>query len=655
MSRSSQFGFAPKRSLRTLLMALFILFSVAPLGFLTGFSFVKYEEAIRGELYQRLRGNAREVEIILGDFESTLTQSVTTLIEDPSLVFLMSSGNFLQIGTVARKIAPHQIARRLSFFDQDGRMVSSLFRGSDGRIEEEKRTKISEIFLPEKIVAQILEKSPFKLVDTVGVSLLELVIYAKIVNSNGKAVGFVEALVSMDELFLTGLKKRMNLELLLLDRESRPVVATMEDLTRFPQEYFRNLTQQDHEEVENILIQNHSLGLLVQPLTWGEDRFFVGLGGYTGESDRILKEVKYAFFTVVGTVVVLLSITSFVTSRIISRPFRLLLDAIASVEEGKPFKMIPEVSHTELGLLTESFNRMSQKTLKVQKELTDKINEAETAYSQLKEAQSQLVHSEKMASLGQLVAGVAHELNNPIGFIYSNMSHLREYSERLFHLIGVAKAEPQKLEEALEEAEYGYILEDLPKLIKSCEDGAQRIRDIVLGLRNFSRLDSSKISLIDITPGIEDTLTLLSGEIRGRIQIHREFESLPQVLCYPSQLNQVFMNILSNAIAAIEGQGDIWIKTRHLKESKKIEVRIRDNGKGIPPSEIGKIFDPFYTTKEIGEGTGLGLSISYGIVERHGGEIYVTSEVGKGSEFTVTLPLRALEIGKPGVIVQDRH
>jgi two-component system NtrC family sensor kinase len=285
---------------------------------------------------------------------------------------------------------------------------------------------------------------------------------------------------------------------------------------------------------------------------------------------------------------------------------------------------------------------MSEKIYQTQKELKGKITELEVANLEIKETQAKLVHTGKMASLGQLVAGVAHELNNPIGFIYSNMTHLREYSEKLVQLVGVAEAQPTKLPAAKKEADFDYIVQDLPRLITSCEDGARRTRDIVLGLRNFSRLEEAALKEVDVEEGLQNTLRLLSGELKNRIEVVEEYGGVPFVTCYPSQLNQVFMNILSNAAQAIDGSGTIFIRTK-MKNPDTVQIEIEDTGKGMDEETRGKIFDPFFTTKSLGTGTGLGLSISYGVIEKHKGEILVDSEPGRGTKFTLLLPVKGPE------------
>jgi two-component system, NtrC family, sensor kinase len=271
-------------------------------------------------------------------------------------------------------------------------------------------------------------------------------------------------------------------------------------------------------------------------------------------------------------------------------------------------------------------------------ELQGKISELEDANREIRDTQARLVHTAKMASLGQLVAGVAHELNNPIGFVYSNMSTLRDYIEKLHRVIEASAKGSTAVENAKKDIDYEFIAQDLPKLIASSEEGARRMRDIVVKLRNFSRLDEAKLKRVELQEGIETTLSLLQGETKNRIRLHTEFEKVPEVLCYASQVNQVFMNILSNASQAIDGEGDIWIRVEEQPVGTA-RISIRDSGPGMKKELIDRIFDPFFTTKGVGQGTGLGLSISYEIVKKHGGEIHVKSEPGKGSEFVIEIPI----------------
>lgn len=321
-----------------------------------------------------------------------------------------------------------------------------------------------------------------------------------------------------------------------------------------------------------------------------------------------------------------------------------LIRALKIFEKNEKLIQLPVTTNTEIGILTEAFNEMSYKVYQVRLDLKKKIKELEKINSELIEAQTKLVHSAKMTSLGQLVAGVAHELNNPIGFIYSNMSLLKEYADSLFLFIDQQNQNDPKIIAIKKQIDYEFIKMDLPRLIKSCQDGAQRTRDIVIGLRNFSRLEEAQLKEIDIHESIDTTLEILQGEIKNRIQVHRQYEKLPKLMCYASQINQVLMNIISNAIQAISGSGQIWITTSSVKPKidapAKIQISIQDSGAGMDATTIDKIFEPFFTTKGVGQGTGLGLSISYGIVQNHGGEIQVRSEKGVGTEFMIILPLK---------------
>jgi two-component system NtrC family sensor kinase len=307
------------------------------------------------------------------------------------------------------------------------------------------------------------------------------------------------------------------------------------------------------------------------------------------------------------------------------------------MESGQVDLQLRRSSDSEIGLLIDSFNRMARSISTTQKQLEQKLEELGKANDEIRDTQTHLVHAAKMASLGQLVAGVAHELNNPIGFIYSNMAHLRDYVDKLKKVLDVAEKNPEQLNKIKEQVEFSYIIEDLPRIVESVEDGARRTRDIVIGLRNFSRLDEAQLKRVNIHEGIDNTVTLLAGELKNRIKVHKKFGKLPEVKCYASQLNQVFMNIITNAAQAIEGNGDIWIKTE--KEADWAVISIRDNGKGIPDEVVDKIFDPFFTTKPIGQGTGLGLSLTYGIVQRHGGQIQVLTKMGEGTEFVIRIPI----------------
>lgn len=265
----------------------------------------------------------------------------------------------------------------------------------------------------------------------------------------------------------------------------------------------------------------------------------------------------------------------------------------------------------------------------------------------LEDAQNQLLQSEKLAAIGQLAAGVAHEINNPMGFIRSNLATLRGYAENLLDVVkAYQEAEPllpvgasvhDRIGQAKRNADLSFLEEDMRNLIAESLDGADRVRRIVQDLRDFSRTGDAEWQQVDLHECIESTVNVAWNEIKYKAELVRNFGELPLVECIPSQLRQVFMNLLVNAAQAIPEQGRITVSTRRCGDM--VEIEIADTGHGIPADVLSRVFDPFFTTKPVGKGTGLGLSVSYGVVRSHGGEINVTSQPGLGSTFTVRLPI----------------
>ncbi|MCX7192756.1 MAG: PAS domain S-box protein [Proteobacteria bacterium] len=272
----------------------------------------------------------------------------------------------------------------------------------------------------------------------------------------------------------------------------------------------------------------------------------------------------------------------------------------------------------------------------------------QTLNRELEEAQNHLMQSDKMASIGQLAAGVAHEINNPIGYVYSNLGTLEKYVQDTFAMLAmyeqaegsIADAEVrEKLKAARDKLDIAFLKEDLSALMNESKDGITRVKQIVQNLKDFSHVDATdEWQYADLHQGLDSTLNIVSNEIKYKADVVREYGDLPEVECLSSQLNQVFMNLLVNASHAIEERGTVTIRTG--RQGDEVWVEIADSGKGIAPEHLKKIFDPFFTTKPIGKGTGLGLSLSYGILQKHHGRIEVESEVGKGTTFRVWLPVR---------------
>lgn len=335
------------------------------------------------------------------------------------------------------------------------------------------------------------------------------------------------------------------------------------------------------------------------------------------------------------------------TSRAIARPIIEVSELADRVATEHNFNLrAPVTSKDEVGLLAASLNYLVEQIAEYTEEL--------------KQAQSQLIQTEKMSSIGQMVAGIAHEINNPINFVRGNIEHTNNYVRDLLELISLYQQEypspSVNIQEYIEEIDLDFISKDLPESLYSLQIGSDKISEIVVSMRNFSRLDEYKMEAVDIVLGIDSTLVILNHRLKGEIKLIKKYGEVPLIECYPAQLNQVFMNIISNAIDAIEETKKsggwkakypptIWIITEvnnfDKKSSKEyVKVRIKDNGPGISAEAKNKIFEPFFTTKSVGKGTGLGLAISYQIVAKHHGTIEVNSEPGEGTEFAISLPLR---------------
>ena len=302
-------------------------------------------------------------------------------------------------------------------------------------------------------------------------------------------------------------------------------------------------------------------------------------------------------------------------------------------------------------ILGKSGARMVSLAPEPDKDPSQPVADTEIARARLENVQQQLLQADRMSSIGQLAAGVAHEINNPIGYIQSNLGTLSEYVSNLFRLLSAqdsalrtGAAMPEQLmqiEEIRQQIDFEFLSKDLPALLTESQEGITRVRKIVQDLREFSRAGHSEAWVeADIHAGLESTINIVWNDLKYKVELIKHYGDLPLIECLPSQLNQVFMNILVNAGHAIEERGQITIDTRVA--AQQVFIEISDTGKGIAREHLERIFEPFFTTKPIGKGTGLGLSISYGIVKKHGGEIDVRSEMGVGTTFLIKLPVRQL-------------
>lgn len=627
----------PKRSIRTIIIMWFLLLSLLPLMFVAYYSSVKYEQAIDKELLQRLSVNAREIEVILADFKSGLQLRRDRYLKDPYLVYSLSVGDGPSLNQLGQEYISQEFSSELIFFNREARQIAKIVKNDRGEVSAQTRSA-EATFLSDKYISVLKTSKDIPILEYQDNRIL-LTLLSRVTNHSRKTIGYLHQKIYLDSAFIGRLKNRLKLEFAVGKEDSTILLSTFKS----PQNsnIFNRIQSVAYSKdpIVEVPLKNAPYGFYVSFMEWGHSRFLLSLGVSKSDSREVLKNINLAYFSIVGIVIIFLIITVIITSKWILAPLYNLVEALQSFETQEQAVTIPVKNDTEIGLLTESFNQMSTSIWQARNDLKKKVQELEAANQELKETQKKLVHSAKMISLGELVAGVAHELNNPISFIYSNMSYLRDYSNKLIDLVKVAGEDGSSLEKKKADVEFDYIVSDLPKLIASCEEGARRTRDIVLGLRNFSRIDEAQIKEVDIRETIETTLNLLQGEIKNRIEIKKDYEPIPTIKCFASQISQVFVNLLSNAIQAIPGNGTIWIHVSLLREKENwIQISIQDSGSGISQDNLDKIFDPFFTTKSVGQGTGLGLSITYGIIQKHGGDIQVRSQINVGTEFIIQLP-----------------
>ncbi len=378
---------------------------------------------------------------------------------------------------------------------------------------------------------------------------------------------------------------------------------------------------------------------------------------YLGIQKINAKKYQEAFnsqvFPILSLILLATLIISIILARSISNPLSTMEKTISKIGEGDLSGRLDYTKYNEINHLVEAYNMMVNTlqrmyaTLEVQ--VQERTKELKNAYAELQNTQAMMVHSEKMKSLGELVAGIMHEINNPINFIYGNMTHLSNYSNDLINIIeeytkygnSLKPEEKEDIDKLKEDIDYEFLKTDMPDLIKSCKEGADRAKNIIQDLKSFSRMEEAAITDVDLVHEIDTTLNILHNKLKNKAEIHKEYEEpIPKIEAFGGQLNQVFMNILDNAGSAIEKTGDIWIRLKPDNKLNNIIIEIEDNGIGMDKETAMKVFDPFFTTKPVGQGTGLGMSITHKIIKNHQGTIKLESEKGKGSKFIITLPIK---------------
>lgn len=625
------------RSLKSTLTVYYLPLAVIPAVFASFYATRAFDENTRENLVRRALSERDAIASEIDSVEEGLLSSAKLQSQSLSVRRAAASGDR---AAVRDALATPRRGVRVRVYGSDGRYLG-------GRVPQEDKQipyLSAEGFRRVKNRGETIER--YYATDGSGF----VTVARSLLRDSSRFYGVLEMEYRLGQNDLREIKNRRQIDLVFLNRDLKPVAASFV------------LQPSDKKMISETPFMPGSTSPVF--LTFGENRYAAFLfdlpapaardtkwGYYAlflplAYADANIKELRSTMITVTAILVLAAVVLIFVLSRRIVAPVELLVRAMRRVKTGR-IEQIPQIDTTfEIEYLIHSFNEMTRNVASAKDALEEKVTELRAANDEIRNAQATLVQSAKMISLGQIVAGVAHELNNPIAFIYSNMHHLSEYVEKIRDLVAVYRkvreSLPKEIRDALdaEEArvEIDFLLKDMEDLTRSCVDGANRVKEIVTGLRTFSRMDDMEFRRHDLREGLHSTIRLLVTEFKERVRVHEEFEEIPSIDCNLSQLNQVFMNLLSNAAQAISGKGEVWVRTRRAGEF--VEVEIEDTGGGMPKEVLEKIFDPFFTTKAVGEGTGLGLSIAYGLIQKHQGSIRVSSAVGQGTKFTIRLPIR---------------
>lgn len=626
------------RSLRTTLALYFIPLGVVPVILISVYATKVFEESTRDAIGARA-GSEREAFLSeLSGLDNALKSEVQRIAALDELK--RSVGKRAK---VAKPLTLPDVAKRFSVrvYRGDGSLLTERIADWDRRVD----------FLPADVLSQLSRRAEIssRYASPGDGSVRTLI--RRAVRVGGRLAAVVEGEFRLSKQELAEIRARKQVDVLLINRDLSTGAASFALSPELVERLSKLPYRPGQEGPLYTMLGDNRYAVYLYELqepfqkkkAWGYFALFLSMTG----PDETVEKLKVAMVYLAALLVLGSSLLIFLFSNRIVEPIELLVLGMKRLKTGKA-EYLPAIQSTdEIEYLVQSFNEMTRNVSETRAELEKRLQELARANSELQSAQGILVQNAKMASLGQLVAGVAHELNNPIGFIYGNMHHLSSYTERLRRVVEVnrearaqlppdVQAHLQKEEEQLE---IDFVLKDMVDLTRSCVDGAKRTKDIVLGLRTFSRMDETEFRSSDLREGIQATLRLLQSEFKDRVVIHEEYEDIPPVECNISQLNQVFMNLLSNAVHAVAGRGDVWVRLRRATDDD-VCVEIEDNGAGISSDVVPRIFDPFFTTKQVGQGTGLGLSIAYGLIEKHHGSIEVKSEQGKGSLFIVRLPIR---------------
>jgi two-component system, NtrC family, sensor kinase len=687
-------GIISRIRLRTYLLTVLIPLTVLPLLLLAGLLLFFIQKSFDDEVNRRARPEISTLARNIDTLEKRLLRSVSVLSRSDELKLAALTRNEARLQARVRPWLDTSLFDEVRIFSHRGVMLGSYQRRDRERIS----SAWGQLFnLPEKPQDRIpagnkgpaqgsggsfansasrlegssLNKDFQNYILREGAWVLRsfekssgggdfvLRVYRSVLDSDHKSAGFIEGLVVMDSAKWAHLSRYQGVEFVVIDEQREIRAASQDEISLLLKDLLVNWktleTASDSFFPSRMIeLEDLPVEFFFAPLSESEGQTDSWIGVGLSRSQHVFLQNRILAWVVGITLLLSLAVAlfAFLTSEKLTAPIRHLVRAAEEVRAGKSVEPLNVESTEEIGYLVERFNEMTLSVQAAKRTLEAKLEELAESNIQLTQMQDQLIQSAKMSSLGQLVAGVAHELNNPIAFIYSNMVQMRQYLKNIEDLTeyfeGLKKNLDQKqaaqLEKVLEDIEWNYVREDMSDIVQSCLEGSVRVKDIVLGLRNFSRLDKGEFGEVDVNEALKNTAKLLSGQFKNRVEIDWGLCDDSYVRCNLSQVNQVFMNIMANAIQAIDGEGTLIVATENVeyRQDEYLRIRIRDTGQGMPPEVLNKIFDPFFTTKGVGEGTGLGLSIVYGIVQKHGGFIDVKSvqfpDPMHGSTFDIYFP-----------------
>ncbi|MBY0315753.1 MAG: HAMP domain-containing protein [Bdellovibrionales bacterium] len=628
-------------SLRTLFLRWLLLFSVIPLIFVAGIFSYQFKNAVQDEIFERLLVYTKQIQDLFSEYETYATDRLNDVVSDNEILYYLKTQSIDQLQSSLQRFVESDLPSAYVVYDQNGNELV--------RVSSSEKAKVGPKTLSAALRERLEDKDRQAYAYFFSVNkqmYLNLSVVKKLKDDSLKWQGYIEKIILLDEEIVKQIKTRFGLDVIFFGPKGEIFLSSI------PEEELQGQASQDFLKGNNhffdLNVQGSTFGFISTAVSWGSRDFLIAIGAMKTNLTRGVSQLMYIFLGAIVLLLLCLALFSYLFTHQVIRPLGQLVQSMKAMQEYNEPIVIEHKTNTEIGLLADNFNDLSQKVYDYQNDLQKQVVALEKANVDVQQAQNQLIQSAKLASIGQLVAGVAHELNNPIGFIYSNMQHLREYTTSLIGVIEDLSKKSNDGDKIKKKYDYDFISKDLPKLIASCEEGARRTRDIVNGLRTFSRSSDKDQKKFSVTDCLDSTLDLLVGASKKSVvQLNKSYaDFVPLMEGNPNQISQVFMNILSNAYQAVGDNGKVQIVVSYIDEKDQIIVKIKDNGSGITPENLGKIFDPFFTTKDVGQGTGLGLSISYGIIKSHGGDILVNSQVGKGTEFTIQLPAKSKDSSK---------